>query len=93
MYDIFATKRYTKSIARLRQDKSWNEENVRVLLRLLMRGDPLPAKYEDHQLRGSMSAYRESHIKHDLLLTYVRNETKKTIMLSNIGTHDDLFGK
>jgi mRNA interferase YafQ len=93
MYILVSERRFEKSVERLRQGRNWNEERVRAFLKLLVSGEPLPAICKDHQLKGDMSAYRECHIKHDLLLQYVRDEKRNVIVLVNIGTHQDFFGR
>jgi mRNA interferase YafQ len=93
MYELFPDKKFTKSLDRLRAGKSWNEEKIRGALELLATGAPLPAVFNDHQLKGDMNIYRECHIKHDLLLMYIRDEQRKIVFLLHVGTHDDLFGK
>lgn len=93
MYKVFPKKEFTKSLSRLRAGKSWNERKIRSALRMLSSGDPLPAVFKDHRLKGDMSEYRECHVKHDLLLVYIRDESKKILFLFDIGTHDELFGR
>ena len=58
---------------------------------LLAKGDPLPPKYRDHQLKGRLSAFRECHIKGDWLLIYRIVEDKLILSLHNTGTHSDIF--
>ena len=43
---------------------------LRTLLELLVRQEPLPARYLDHPLRGAWRSYREAHIDPDWLLIY-----------------------
>lgn len=92
MYLVLPSGKFDKSVERLRQGKVWSEKRVREFLKLFASGGPLPAICKDHQLKGDMSAYRECHIKHDLLLQYQRDEVAKVIVLINIGSHQDLFG-
>lgn len=40
------------------------------VLYLLLKQQPLPTKYKDHQLTGNLKDFRECHIKPDLLLVY-----------------------
>jgi len=58
---------------------------------LLAKGEPLPPKYHDHQLRGKLSAFRECHIKGDWLLVYRIIEDKLVLSLHCTGTHSDIF--
>ena len=57
----------------------------------LSKGEALPLKYRDHQLKGRLSAFRECHIKGDWLLIYRIIEDKLVLSLHSTGTHADLF--
>ena len=48
-------------------------------------------KYQDHQLKGKLSKYRECHIQPDWLLVYLIEEDILVLTLINTGTHSDLF--
>jgi len=55
----------------------------------LLNGNPLDARYKDHQLKGNLRELRECHIKPDLLLVYrIENDT---LELVDIGSHSELF--
>lgn len=54
---------------------------------------PLEEKYQDHQLRGKMSKYRECHIQPDWLLVYLIEDDILVLTLIDTGTHADLFGE
>ena len=58
---------------------------------LLAKGEPLPSKYCDHQLKGRLSAFRECHIKGNWLLIYRIIEDKLILSLHSTGTHSDLL--
>ncbi len=47
--------------------------------------------YNDHQLKGTLSKYREIHIKPDWLLVYLINNDELILTLVQIGSHSDLF--
>lgn len=51
----------------------------------------LPEKYRDHNLRGEYRKYRECHIAPDWLLIYQVIENDLILILSETGTHSDLF--
>ena len=63
---------------------------LRELLSLLVAGQELPQRYQDHPLKGIWKGYRDAHIAPDWLLIYriVGNE----LQLVRTGTHADLFG-
>jgi mRNA interferase YafQ len=51
----------------------------------------LPPQYRDHQLKGSLTDFRECHIDPDWLLMYQIFEDKLILSCMATGTHDDLF--
>jgi mRNA interferase YafQ len=78
----------TRKLAKKRGlDMSLLEEPVRILAK----GEKLPAKYRDHQLKGRFSHLRECHIMGDWLLVYRILEDKLILSLHSTGTHSDLF--
>jgi mRNA interferase YafQ len=59
---------------------------------ILASGEPLPAQYKDHQLKGDMKNFRECHIESDWLLIYRIFQDKLILSATATGTHSDLFG-
>lgn len=43
---------------------------LKTLLGLLIEGEPLPASYLDHPLKGDWKGFRDAHIEPDWLLIY-----------------------
>lgn len=71
------------------------KKNIKLLddiIRILSRGEPLPAKNKDHALSGNWSGYRECHIQPDWLLVYCIEDDVLVLTLTRTGTHSDLFG-
>ena len=67
-----------------------NEEmNYIDVVSKLLNGLALDEKYKDHPLIGNLKDFRECHIKPDLLLVYKLED--ETIILSNIGSHSEIF--
>jgi len=60
---------------------------------LLASGEPLPKKYQDHQLIGNYSGFRECHIRPNWLLIYNINDEELELLLFRTGTHSDLLKK
>jgi len=58
---------------------------------LLAKGEKLPKKYRDHQLKGKFAAFRECHITGDWLLVYRIIEDKLILSLHSTGTHSDIL--
>ena len=57
----------------------------------LTNGEPLDAKYKDHQLSGNWIGHRECHIQPDRLLVYRYEDDVLVLTLTRTGTHSDLF--
>lgn len=57
---------------------------------MLVKEEPIPAKYLDHELQGKHKGIRELHLKPDDLLMYVKIEREK-ITLVAFGSHSELF--
>ena len=59
----------------------------------LLRGEVLDDKYRPHRLHGNHSREWECHIRPDWLLVWEQRETELVLLLTNTGTHSDVFGK
>lgn len=79
--------------------KSWERYNragrrdmneVRTVMSLLFLGEPLPAEYLDHELKGDWAQSRECHIGGDFLLVY--QDHADLITFVDLGSHSELFG-
>ncbi len=53
----------------------------------------LPAKYHPHILHGNYEGYWECHITPNWLLIWSQDDNELVLLLTNTGTHSDLFGK
>ena len=60
-------------------------------IKILSKGEALPPKYRDHQLKGRLKHLRECHIQGDWLLVYCIFEEKLILSLHSTGTHADLL--
>ena len=59
--------------------------------KLLVAGQKLPEKYQDHRLIGNYKEYRECHVFPDRLLIYKINNTELELLLFRTGSHSELF--
>lgn len=66
-----------------------NMSKLKALLSLLIEGDPLPATYLDHPLKGGWKGFRDAHIEPDWLLIY--KVTGDVVRFERTGRHTDLF--
>lgn len=80
-----------KKTRKLAQKRGLDLSLLQEAIILLAKGESLPPKYRDHQLKGNLSAFRECHIKGDWLLIYRIIEDKLVLSLHSTGTHADLF--
>ena len=65
------------------------EDGYNMVIDTLARGEPLPAKYQNHQLKGIYSGFFDCHIQPDWILIYKIEDRK--LLLIDIGSHADLF--
>ena len=70
MYTPQFSKAFRKSYKKLRRSGKFPREEVEKVVAILVRGENLQHKYQDHGLTGKMEGYRECHIRPDLLLIY-----------------------
>ena len=93
MYEVSLSNRVRKSLQKYARSGVFPQQKFKQALTHLEQGKLLPVSYQDHQLKGELSAYREFHLGYDLLVQYKRNEEKKIVTISKIGTHTELFGE
>ena len=74
---------------KLAQKRGKDTAKLREVIRLLIAGQPLPARYKDHPLGGPWSQHRDCHIEPDWLLLY--KVIGDDLYLVRTGTHSDLF--
>lgn len=52
----------------------------------------LPQRYRPHKLVGEWNGFWECHIQSDWLLIWEQRDTELVLILTDMGTHSDLFG-
>ncbi len=62
---------------------------IKHLMELLIEGQPLPAGYLDHPLKGPWKNFRDAHIEPDWILIYKIDGN--TVRFERTGRHADLF--
>lgn len=67
------------------------QDEIESVIESLLCQIPLAPKYQDHKLTGDLKAYKECHIKPNLLLVY--KITKDELHLVRLGSHSELFKK
>ena len=73
------------------EKRGQNLARLKVVLERLMAGEPLPAAFKDHPLRGNFAGSRDCHIDPDWVLIYTLTEAGTHVRFERTGTHSDLF--
>ena len=89
-YRVERTNRFVKGLKRCMK-RGYDENLLKEVIKMLANGQQLPAKYNDHKLKGEYKDFRECHIESDWLLIYKIEENKLILTLTQTGTHSDLF--
>jgi mRNA interferase YafQ len=84
------TSQFKKDVKRA-EKRGQNLAQLKVVLELLMAGEPLPAAFKDHPLRGNFAGSRDGHIDPDWVLIYTLTEAGTHVRFERTGTHSDLF--
>ena len=90
MLDIRYSAKFKKDYKRIIK-RGYNPQLLQDTLAILCSGQPLPAKYKDHELSGNYKGHRECPITPDWLLIYTIEQNILTLSLTRTGTHSDLF--
>jgi mRNA interferase YafQ len=92
MYSILFTTQYRRN-RRLVINRGYDISKLDRTVALLASGEPLPAHYRDHPLKGAFKGERECHVEGlgDWLLTYKKDKNRLILLLTGTGTHNDLF--
>jgi mRNA interferase YafQ len=64
-------------------------EKLKELIILLLKGETLPERYENHPLSGRWKGCFDAHITPDWILIYELSDDSITFLRT--GTHSDLF--
>ena len=89
-YKIKHTTQFKKDYKRAKKQGRDITILVEVLEKLKKNESP-EDHFNDHQLLGQFSGFRECHLKPDLILMYYKDKKTKTITLTRMGNHSDLF--
>lgn len=68
-------------------------QHLRDVVDLLSEDGVLPDEYDSHLLHEEYAGLWECHIEEDWLLVWRQNDNKLTLLLTNTGSHEDLFSK
>ena len=73
------------------EKRGYDIRKLEKVIGLLSNEQPLPERYNDHQLVGNYAGCRECHITPDWLLIYEIDKDELLLILTRTGTHSDLF--
>ena len=89
MYEVKPTSRFKKDL-RLVAKRGYDISLITEVIKLLAKGQQLPAKYCDHALSGRWIGHRDCHITPDWVLIYKIEKKVLVLTLTRTGTHSDL---
>lgn len=89
-YEVKFTNQFKKDL-KLAQKQGKDTEKLFAIVEKLASGEPLEAKYRDHDLTGNYKGCRECHIEPDWLLVYEIFGNTLVLMLYRLGSHSELF--
>lgn len=91
MREILQAKQFKKSFKRVQSHKDFKQSIFEFVVEELANDRPLDQKYKDHELIGYYAGYRECHLQNDILLVYQKRKDVLVLILSDIGSHSELF--
>lgn len=89
-YRIKSTTSFKKDLQKLAK-RNLPLQELKYVIDILSKGEQLPEKYRDHQLKGNLKDFRECHIRPDWLLIYQKKDDELILILSRTGSHSDLL--
>jgi len=89
-YELSATGRFKKDLKSIIK-RGYDIEFLNTVVGILVSGEQLAVKYNDHSLSGNWGNYRECHITPDWILIYKIEVNLLVLTLTRTGTHADLF--
>ena len=93
MYERVYSRRFNSSLRKIARSGRFDYEAVEKAISAIASEKPLDRTYRDHALTGEFKGYRECHIKPDVLLIYKIEKDVLILVLADIGSHANLFGK
>ncbi len=92
MYTIRTTQAFDKDVKRCKK-KGCNMYLLREVVDLLEENGCVPESYKPHMLHNEYAGLWECHIEENWLLVWRQNDRQLTLLLTNTGSHQYLFGK
>jgi mRNA interferase YafQ len=90
MYIVRTTQEFDKDVKRCKQ-QGRNMQHLKDVVDLLVEDGRVPEEYKPHLLHDKYAGLWECHIEDDWLLVWRQNDNKLTLLLTNTGSHQELF--
>lgn len=91
MYEVAYTNKFKRDLKRC-EKRGFPMIEFQKVVALLKIDNQLPPKYRQHKLTGNYEGCWECHIKADWLLVWEEHENELVLLLTDTGSHADLFG-
>lgn len=92
MYKLRYTKRFERDLARCKRN-GLDLEELWSVVDVLVSNGCVPDENKPHMLRDEYAGCWECHIDENWLLVWRQNDNRLTLLLTNTGTHEELFTK
>ena len=90
MYTLRTTQEFDKDVKRCKKNGR-NMQLLKDVVELLEENGSVPESYKPHMLHDEYAGLWECHIEEDWLLVWRQNDKRLTLLLTNTGTHKELF--
>jgi len=90
MYTLRTTQEFDKDVKRCKQ-QGRNMRLLKDVVELLEDDGCVPESYQPHMLHDEYAGLWECHIEDDWLLVWRQNDKRLTLLLTNTGSHKELF--
>lgn len=90
MYNIIATKKFEKKLSKLIKNSTNFHNKINNILTTLVE-NPFENIYGSHKLKGKLIDFYSCSCGYDCRILYKVHKEELTIMLIDIGTHDEIY--
>ena len=89
-YTVLTSTKFERDVKRCKK-RDLNIKRLLDAVEILKEKGSLPPEYRPHKLSGKYAGLWECHIQPDWLLVWDQNDSELTLLLTDTGTHSDLF--
>lgn len=90
MYELQYSTSFKKDL-KVCKKRGYDFTLLKEVIDILQETGILPERYHPHKLSGNLAGLWECHIKSDWLLIWQQNDTELILIMTDTGTHADLF--